>query len=83
MVRVLSLLWTLVLAILTTSVSFFYIQKEFRHGFPFSFARETISDSGVASYTFNYWSVALDIFVWWILFSMIWIIVKNYILELD
>jgi hypothetical protein len=83
MVRVLSLLWTLVLAILTTGVSFFYSQNDFKHGFPFSFARETVGDQGTLTYTFNYWSVVLDIFIWWMLFSMIWIIVKNYILELD
>ncbi len=83
MVRVLSLLWTFGLAILTTALSFFYIQSEFRHGFPFTFATEIVASDGTLAYKVNYWLIALDIFVWWLLFSMVWIIVRNYILELD
>jgi uncharacterized BrkB/YihY/UPF0761 family membrane protein len=83
MVRVLSLLWSLALAFLVTSISFFYVQSDFRHGFPFSYAKEIVSDEGALTYDINYWSLALDVFIWWILFSMIWIIVKNYVLELD
>lgn len=83
MVRVLSLIWTLVLSFGVTSVSFFYVRDEIKHGFPFSFAKDSLTGDGTTSFSFNYWSVALDVLIWWLLFSLLWIIVKNYILELD
>ncbi len=83
MVRVISLVWALALSVAITSVSFFYIRDDFKHGFPFSFARDQISSYGTTTYSINYWSVAFDILIWWLLFSLLWIIVKNYILELD
>ena len=83
MVRVISLLWTLALSIVVTGISYFYIQNVNSRGFPFYFTHEVIASDGSTVTTVNYWSVALDVFVWWILFSMVWIIVKNYILQLD
>ena len=83
MVRVISLLWTLVLAILVTMLSFFYIQESIKHGFPFSFAQEAVAVDGTIAYNFNIWSIALDIIVWWLLFSLTWIIIRNYILQVD
>ena len=80
MIRVLSLLWTLLIAIIVTLVSFFYLRGEAR-GFPFSFSKgsaEQISANGV---DINIWSVALDVVFWWLIFSILWIILKNYIFE--
>ncbi len=83
MVRALSLIWTLALALAVTAISFFYVRDEIKHGFPFSFAKDTLTSDGTIGVTINYWSVAFDILVWWLLFSLLWIIVKNYILEID
>lgn len=83
MVRVLSLLWTLIFALLITAVSYFYITDNIKHGFPFTFAREVVDGTGQAFLNINYWSVALDVLIWWLLFSICWIIVRNYILQTD
>jgi len=83
MVRVLSLVWTLLLSLSITSVSFFYVREDFKHGFPFSFAKDQFASDGTTTYSLNYFSVAFDILVWWLLFSLLWIIIKNYVLELD
>lgn len=83
MVRVLSLVWTLLLSLSITLVSFFYVRDEIKHGFPFSFAKDNLNGDGTSSFSINYWSIAFDVFVWWLLFSLLWIIVKNYVLELD
>lgn len=83
MVRVLSLLWTLFLAFITTAVSFFYIREETRHGFPFTFAKDVFEADGQVGYNINFFSVFLNVLVWWVLFSLVWLIVKNYILEAD
>jgi hypothetical protein len=82
MVRVLSLIWTLFLAIAVTVLSFFYTTESGLHGFPFSFAKE-ITVEGNVFYNINYWSAAIDIVIWWLLFSIFWIIVRNYILQVD
>lgn len=81
MIRALSLIWTLTLSIAVTAVSFFYVREDTKHGFPFSFARNEIAPDGSIEYMFNYWSVFFDILIWWLLFSLVWIIVKNYVLE--
>lgn len=83
MVRVLSLVWTFVLSILITAVSFFYIPNGIDRGFPLSFAKDSTAADGTVSYIFNYWLVAFDVLIWWLLFSVLWIAVKNYVLELD
>lgn len=83
MVRVLSLVWTLGLSIAVTSISFFYVRDEVKHGFPFSFAKDSLNSDGSVGYSFNYWSVFFDVLIWWLLFSLLWIIVKNYVLEMD
>ena len=80
MIRALSLLWTLLLAVIVTAISFFYIRGEDR-GFPFSFSEGTVEQIQVNGFQLNGWSVALDIIFWWLLFSMVWIILKNYIFE--
>ena len=83
MVKALSLLWTLLLAVIVTAISFFYIRGEVKHGFPFTLARDSFNTDGTVGYHVNYFSVAFDVLVWWVLFSLVWVIVKNYVLEAD
>lgn len=86
MVRVLSLLWTLLSSVGVTALSFYYVSEtaaEVRHGFPFSYARETVNSFGEEVVRFNYVSIIIDVVIWWVLFSLIWLIIKNYVLELD
>lgn len=83
MVRVLSLIWTLVLSLTTTAISFFYIRDEIKHGFPLTFAKDQLTVDGSIDYSLNYWLVGIDILIWWLLFSLLWIIIKNYVLEID
>ncbi|OGY25495.1 MAG: hypothetical protein A2Z11_03650 [Candidatus Woykebacteria bacterium RBG_16_43_9] len=80
MIRVLYLLWTLVLAIIITGISFFYIRGETR-GFPFTFTKGTAEQISANGVDINIWSVALDVIFWWLIFSILWIILKNYIFE--
>ena len=83
MLRVLYLFWTLIAALLVTGLSFFYISGEAKHGFPFTFATEVKDgvSGGEILLKFNSWSLVLDIMFWWILFSILLIIVKNYVFE--
>lgn len=85
MLRVFYLFWTLIASLLVTGFSFFYISGEVKHGFPFSFASNL--DNGVVGgeiiLKFNVWSLVLDIVFWWFLFSILLIIVKNYVFESD
>ena len=82
MIRVYYLFGTLVAALFISALSFFYIRSSVQHGFPFSYA---ISDnngvSGVVNINFNLWSFAFDVLFWWLLFSILLIIVKNYVFE--
>jgi ribose/xylose/arabinose/galactoside ABC-type transport system permease subunit len=79
MIRVLSLLWTLALSLVVTGISFFYIRGAAR-GFPFSFSQE-VAGQGSSNLQFNSLSLIFDIVFWWLLFSVLWIILKNYIFE--
>lgn len=76
-------MWTLLAAVITTGISFFYVRDEVRHGFPFSFATDSYGADGTLGYDINYFSVVFDVLVWWVLFSLVWVIVKNYVLEVD
>ncbi|OGY26606.1 MAG: hypothetical protein A2Z24_02185 [Candidatus Woykebacteria bacterium RBG_16_44_10] len=80
MIRVLSLLWTLILAFIVTGISFFYVRGDTR-GFPFSFSKEIVDQGSVGSLHFTVGSLVLDAIFWWFLFSVLWIILKNYIFE--
>ncbi|OGY21300.1 MAG: hypothetical protein A2126_02435 [Candidatus Woykebacteria bacterium GWB1_45_5] len=80
MIRVLSLLWTLVLSLIVTGISFFYIRSDSR-GFPFSFSKEIADQGSVGGLHFNFGSLVLDVIFWWFLFSILWLILKNYIFE--
>jgi ribose/xylose/arabinose/galactoside ABC-type transport system permease subunit len=82
MIRISSLIWTLILSLIVTGISFFYIRGETR-GFPFSFSKE-IGEGGFAESGFEVssWSLVFDIVFWWFLFSIVWIILKNYVFDM-
>lgn len=83
MVRILSLLWTMVAAFVASSLSFFYISAGgTRHGFPFSFAKEVVRDGSV-ELSYNVISYMFDVIFWWFLFSILLIVIKNYVFEAD
>ena len=83
MLRVLYLFWTLIAALLVTGLSFFYISGEAKHGLPLTFAAEVKDgvSGGEILLKLNSWSLVLDVIFWWILFSILLIIVKNYVFE--
>lgn len=85
MIRVFYLFWTLIAALLVTSFSFFYVSQEVRHGFPFSFAEQIENgiSGGEILLKFNSWLLIFDIIFWWLLFSILLIIVRNYVFESD
>ena len=85
MLRVFYLFWTLVVSLLVTSFSFFYVSEEIKHGFPFTFAKsvENGVNGGEILLKFNVWTLLFDILFWWLLFSILLIIVKNYVFESD
>jgi hypothetical protein len=83
MVRILSLIWTMVAAFVASSLSFFYLSQDgTRHGFPFSFAKEVVSNGSV-TLSYNVISYILDVIFWWFLFSILLIVIKNYVFEAD
>ncbi|OGM57329.1 hypothetical protein A3A50_00895 [Candidatus Woesebacteria bacterium RIFCSPLOWO2_01_FULL_38_20] len=83
MIKVFYLIWSLLLALPITMLSFFYLRNGNLRGFPFSFAKEiTIEASeGHRSLNFNIWIGLLDLFFWWLVFSILLVVVKNYVLE--
>ncbi|MDP2671867.1 MAG: hypothetical protein Q8P13_05455 [bacterium] len=83
MVRILALVWPLLASVLTSSLSFFYVNEAgTRHGFPFGFANDVVRD-GVQTLNFSIWSFVFDLVFWWFLFSILLIVVKNYVFDAD
>jgi ribose/xylose/arabinose/galactoside ABC-type transport system permease subunit len=79
MLRVFSLIWTLIVSLAVVGLSFFYIRGDSR-GFPFSFAKE-ITNGGNASFHVNGYLLTFDIIFWWLIFSILWVVLKNYVFE--
>lgn len=82
MIRISSLIWTLILSLAVSGLGFFYIREEMR-GFPLAFAEE-VEGSGLVGSGFdaNIWILLIDIVFWWFVFSILWIILKNYVFDL-
>lgn len=76
MLRIFSLLWTLLISLIVCGGSYFYIRGEAR-GFPFSFLKEM--ETG--NFHISFWFLIADIIIWWLIFSVLWIILKNYVFE--
>lgn len=82
MIRISSLIWTLILSLAVSGLGFFYIREGMR-GFPLAFAEEVegggLAGSGLDA---NIWILLIDIVFWWFVFSILWIILKNYVFDL-
>lgn len=90
MIKISALLWSFLAALIISGLSFFYVNNVGGHGFPFRFAQEA-SQSASASFEvgsqafakvgFNYWIFTIDLLFWWLLFSILLVILRNYIFE--
>ncbi len=76
------MLWTMVASFVASSVSFFYLREGTKHGFPFSFAREVVVEGNLQIQS-NVLSYIFDIIFWGFLFSILLIVIKNYVFEVD
>ena len=85
MLRVFYLFWTLIAALLVTGLGYFYLREVGRHGFPFAFATEIENslEGGNLALSLNGCALVLDIMFWWLLFSILLIVFKNYVFESD
>jgi len=85
MLRVFYLFWTLIVALLVTGFGYFYIRADGGHGFPVTFATEVENSSGNGELvlSFNGIALGLNVLFWWFLFSILLIVVKNYVFESD
>jgi hypothetical protein len=90
MIKVSLLLWTLLTGLITSGVSYFYVSDSLGHGFPFHFAQEatrsasaaiTISEKALPKVDFNFLIFSLDLLFWWLLFSILLVIIKNYVFD--
>ena len=92
MIKISSLLWSLLVALIVSSVSYFYITREGSHGFPFRFVQEAtqsaaaaleIGAKGYEKISFSFLVFALDLLFWWLLFSIVLVVIKNYVFDKD
>lgn len=93
MIKIFYLLWTFLFSVLVTSLSYFYSRDGLTHGFPFTFAKDILVNNTyneailnsqnvtVVKGVINYWLFSFDIIFWWLLFSILLVMVKNYVLE--
>jgi hypothetical protein len=63
-----------------TGVSFFYISEEAR-GFPFKLATQ-VTDVGDFDFKLNTWGLVFDIVFWWLILSVLWLVLKNYVFDI-
>ncbi len=92
MIKISSLLWSLLAGLIVSSVSYFYITREGSHGFPFRFVQEAtqsasatldIGAKGYEKINFSFLVFALDLLFWWLLFSIVLVVIKNYVFNKD
>lgn len=88
MIKISYLFWTLLLSILTSLLSYFYVREANLHGYPFAYfklkeAAGTAGNQLIGQFAqdFNYLVFGLDLFFWWLIFSTLLVIVKNYVLD--
>lgn len=93
MIKVSYLIWTFLSAVLVSSLSYFYTKDGLTHGFPFTIATDRVvnntyngviirpEDIQIVKEDINFWLFALDVLFWWILFSILLVMVKNYVFE--
>lgn len=90
MIKISALLWSFLLALVVSGISYFYVTSNLGHGFPFHFAQEatqsasaTLStlEKALPKVSFNIWVFSLDLLFWWLLFSILLVIIKNYVFD--
>jgi uncharacterized ion transporter superfamily protein YfcC len=72
-----------------SGLSYFYVSGSLGHGFPFHFAQEAsqsasaalMASSALPKVDFNFLVFGLDLLFWWLLFSMLLVIIKNYVFD--
>lgn len=92
MIKISSLIYSLLAGLIVSALSYFYITNEGSHGFPFRFVQEATQsasaslEAGTKAFfkiSFNPWVFALDLFFWWLLFSILMVVVVNYVFDKD
>ena len=92
MIKVSSLLWSFLASLISSGLSYFYINALGSHGFPFKFAQEATQSASASLETgvkavekvkFSFWIFALDLLFWWLLFSILLVVIRNYVFERD
>lgn len=90
MIKISLLLWTFLSALIISGISYFYVSISLGHGFPFHFAQEATQSASATLSTiekalpkvaFNIWVFSLDLLFWWLLFSILLVIIKNYVFD--
>lgn len=92
MIKISSLLYSLLAGLSVSGLSYFYINSTGSHGFPLRFAQEATqsasasletSGGGVEKIDFSWLLFGLDLLFWWLLFSILLVVVKNYVFDND
>jgi hypothetical protein len=97
MIKIAYLFWTFLLAVLTTGFSYFFVrydQEGILHGYPLWFYKNltpTIGggnqalSQGISSRVdlmdLNYFLFAVDVVFWWLIFSILLVILVNYVFD--
>lgn len=88
MIKVNYLFWTFLIGLLASLLSYFYPQGSGLHGYPLTYYRLVESQSTISNQLVGKWEgnfntliFALDLLFWWLIFSTLLVIVKNYVLD--
>lgn len=76
MIRVGSLLWSLIVAVAVSGLSLFYTQNN-KAGYPFAAIYQTETGESI----FNWTVFFADLIFWWLIFSILLVVVKNYLID--
>ena len=88
MIRISDLFWTLLTSLTTTLLSYFYVNKTHSSGYPLTYfkleeAPAALSNQLIGQWVgkINYFSFVLDLLFWWLIFSTLLVLVKNYLFD--
>lgn len=92
MIKISALFYSFLISLLVSLLSYFYVTDTGSRGFPLRFAQEATEsasatlDSNTKMFEvldFTFWVFALDLVFWWLLFSILLVVVKNYVIDGD